>query len=368
MSRNRAKGSQERFGPYSVYEYLGVGGMATVHRASLELENGDRCDVALKRLLPTLANDPIAVASFVREAKLAARLQHPKIVRVLEIGRVRGTHYIALELVRGVSLNTWMSRVRALGELVPIACALSLVGELCDALAYTHDSHDEHGSPLHIVHRDISPSNLLVTSDGHLKLIDFGVAKAEGPFATSSGVVKGKLGYMSLEALVGDNVDARTDIFSAGVVLWELLAGRKLVDADSDVAMIDQIRAGARERPSESRADCSQELDRIVMRAIARRRRDRWPSATALGDALRELDIPASSQDVAGWIRSLGDAPREPEIAPETENTSTALAFEDLIELAPDEVLVHAWERLGTSNEDAEFVVEEPVPFAPKRY
>ena len=104
------------------------------------------------------------------------------------------------------------------------------------------------------------------------------------------------------------------------------------------------------------------------MRAVARRRRDRWPSATALGDALRELDIPASSQDVAGWIRSLGDAPREPEIAPETENTSTALAFEDLIELAPDEVLVHAWERLGTSNEDAEFVVEEPVPFAPKRY
>ena len=369
MVRDIATGAPERFGPYTVYECLGAGGMATVHRARLGLEGGGSCDVALKRLLPQLADDRAAVAAFLREGKLATQLVHPHIARGLEVGRVQRTRYIAMDLVNGRSLHTWTHRARANAQPIPIGCAIALMIELCDALAYTHDGADELGFPLRIVHRDISPSNLLVTEDGHLKVIDFGVAKAiAGRFATSSGLAKGKLGYMSLEALTGRELDARADVFSLGAVLWELLAGRPLFDADSDVAVIERIREGARLCPSEFRADCSPELDAIVMRAVARRRRDRWPSASALGTALEELAVAAPAEDVAQWIAALAALPPEPEIIPEAESTSLVLAHEDIVELDADEQLVDHWQRLATSDPEAELVVDEPVRFTPQEF
>jgi serine/threonine protein kinase len=340
----------ERFGPYTVHECLGAGGMATVHRAGLLLEGGDSCDVALKRLLPQFAADQAAIAAFLREGKLAAQLVHPNIARVLEIGRVHRTHYIAMELVRGRSLHTWMNRARDVRQPIPIGVALALMIELCRALEYTHEGGDELGFPLRIIHRDISPSNLLVTPEGQLKVIDFGVAKAiAGRFATSSGLAKGKLGYMSLEALAGRELDARADVFSLGVVLWELLAGRPLFEADSDVAVIERIREGARVCPSEFRPSCSRQLDAIVMLAVARRRRERWSSARDVREALEALPSAGTTADVAAWLATLGTPPHDRETVPEAESTSTLLSHEDLVELD-------------------ELVVEEPVAFAPEDF
>jgi serine/threonine-protein kinase len=243
--------------------------------------------------------------------------------------------------------------------------------QLLEALAYMHDSLDEAGAPMQIVHRDITPSNLLVTEDGRLKVIDFGIAKAvAGRFATSSGLVKGKLGYMAVEAISGKTLDARADIFSAGVVLWELLCGRRLFDGETDVEVIARVRAGANHAPSTIRPDCPPALDRIVMRAITRQRRERWASARALCDALEALDVAAATDEIAAWTRSVASTAMPIDLVPppEAETTSTVLSHDDLIELAPDEVIVDGWERLLASNVDAELVVDEPVAFAPKDF
>ncbi len=280
----------ERFGPYVVHERLGAGGMATVHRATLELEGGATLDVALKRLLPQLADDKRFVEDFVREAKLAAQLKHPNIIRILELGRNARTYFIAMELVRGQPLMTLMRRAHLQKRPIPIGVVLALAGELCAALEYAHDTTDEHGAPLRIVHRDLTPSNLLITDDGHVKIIDFGVAKAlSGQFMTNSGLAKGKLGYMSVEAIGGKDLDARADLFSLGVVMWELLVGKRLFKAKNEYDVIMKIRDGTITKPSAQRADCPSELDDIVVKALARDRDARWSSAAEMRAAVDEV-------------------------------------------------------------------------------
>lgn len=297
-----------RFGAYRVYECLGAGGMATVHRALLELEDGGEYEVALKRLLPQLADDKRFVEDFVREGKLAAQLEHPNIIRILEVGRCSRVYFMAMELVRGYSLQALLRRALVQQRLAPIGAVLSMAREVLAALAYAHDSTDELGFARRIVHRDLTPSNLLVTDDGHVKIIDFGVAKAlSGQFATSSGVAKGKLGYMSYEAIRGKDVDARADVFSIGVVLWELIVGRRLFRGDNDLAVIEMIRQGHVDKPSAKREECPHELDEIVMRAVARDRNARWQSAAAMGRAIDELArfYKTSSTQVAQWKETL---------------------------------------------------------------
>jgi eukaryotic-like serine/threonine-protein kinase len=298
----------ERFGPYTVYECLGAGGMASVHRATIDIGAGVTREVALKRLLPQLADDKKFVEDFVREAKLAANLHHPNIVRILELGRSNGTYFIAMELVAGQSLLQLMKLAWAMRMVTPIGVAIAIFAELLDALDYASTAVDIEGEPMELVHRDLSPSNLIITDDGHVKIIDFGVAKAvSGKFMTNTGMVKGKLSYMALETLAGSQLDRRADIFSVGVVMWELITGRRLFRGQNEYEVITRIREGATEPPSTYNAACTPELDEIVMHALAKSRDDRWPSANVMRTALGTLrrQFKHGPHEIVAWKRSL---------------------------------------------------------------
>ena len=307
----------ERFGPYEIHERLGAGGMAVVHHATIEIARGVRRDLALKRLLPQVAHSKVFVDSFIREARLAAQLHHPNIVQILELGRVKGSYFIAMELVRGSSLVSLMVGARKAKRPAPIGVVIAILGELCDALEYATNATDNYGEPLRIVHRDLSPSNLLITGAGQLKIIDFGVAKAltGGEFKTNSGLIKGKLGYMSPEAMSGKALDARADIFSAGVIAWELIAGRRLFKAKADEDIVSLVRDAAIARPSSCNAACPTELDAIVLKALAPARDDRWSSAASLLAALAALrrfyGNQCGARDVAAWVAEVSPPPSD---------------------------------------------------------
>jgi serine/threonine protein kinase len=299
----------EQFGRFRVHDYVGSGGMAMVHRATFDGRLGTRREIALKRMLPQLADDADAIADFVREATLALQLEHPNIVRTFELGQIDETYFIAMELVNGSPLDALMSASRTAGTAVPLGVALSLLVELTDAIAYASTATDDRGEPLRIVHRDISPSNLIVTDGGHLKVIDFGVARtADGRFATSTGRAKGKPGYMAPEVWARDALDARADLYSIGVVAWELLAGTRLFDPQSLWSVREQATCCAIRPPSAFRAGIPPVLDAIVLAAVAASRDERWQSAGELHAALqvvcRTYSELATPLDVARWARS----------------------------------------------------------------
>lgn len=299
-------------GPYTLYECLGTGGMASVHRATVQIAGGVEREVALKRLLPHLASDPQSVDNFIREAKLASKLDHPNIVRIYELGHIDGTYFIALELLHGVPLVTLMRRAQLQKLRIPIGVVLSLFSELCAALDYAHYGVGVDGEQLRIIHRDLTPSNLIVTDDGHLKIIDFGVAKSmHGLFSTDSGLIKGKFGYMPFEAMQGRELDARADIFAAGVVMWELLAGRRLFKGANQWQTMEKIRAGDVVPPSHYHPECDPDLDQLVLRALARDYVDRWPSAAAMSVELEHIrrhhGLEAPPEHVRAWKSQLDD-------------------------------------------------------------
>jgi serine/threonine protein kinase len=300
----------EQFGKFTVHEYLGSGGMASVHRATLAGGVDARREVALKRMLPELADDPDAIDDFFREARLGIQLDHPNIVKTFELGQFKDSYFIAMELVHGRPLDMLASAARKADTPVPLGVALSLLVELADALHYTSTATDDCGEPLPIVHRDISPSNLIVTDGGHLKMIDFGIARtARGRFATRTGRVKGKPGYMAPEVWTRDELDVRADIYSVGVVAWELLAGTRLFDPSSYYHMREQATRCAIRRPSEFAPGVPAVLDAIVLAALARAREERWQSAGELRAAfaaVRRSHCDVSTPfEVARWARGL---------------------------------------------------------------
>ncbi len=290
----------DNLGPYQIYECIGMGGMATVHRATIDRDGVTR-ELAIKRLLPQLADDKQFVGAFIREAKLAMQLKHPNIVQIYELGMEDGAHFIAMELVRGVPLGKLMGKATTPA---PIGVMIAIVRELCAALDYAH------AEPFAIIHRDVTPSNVMISLQGNVKVIDFGVAKAlSGVFTTNTGLVKGKLGYMPIEALAGEKLDRRGDIFSVGVVAWELLTGRRLFYGLSDQDVIALVRQGRPPPPSTFNASCPRKLDEAILRALARYRDDRWSTAfelrSALEDVRRGLGVAATPQDVAAWQREV---------------------------------------------------------------
>ncbi|HEX7843431.1 MAG TPA: protein kinase [Kofleriaceae bacterium] len=296
----------EEFGPYVVYERLGVGGMATVHRAKKRGIAGFERGVALKRMLPHLAEDAEFINSFVREAKLASMLVHPNIAQIYDFGRVGSVYYIAMEHVDGFDVRKMLRYSNRHKEPLPLNVVMSVLCELCDALEYAHTFVDEHGQPQGIVHRDVSPSNLIVAQSGHLKVIDFGIAKANvRQLHTESGRVKGKLGYMSPEAVSGRAFGPVSDVFSTGVVAHELLTAHPLFSAKTDYDTLIRIHEAEISPPSRRNPSVPAALDDLVLAALARDPERRLQTAGAFRQGLEyvaeQAGIRFSARDVAEW-------------------------------------------------------------------
>jgi serine/threonine protein kinase len=296
----------EEFGPYLVYEQLGSGGMAEVHRAEQAGIEGFRKVVALKRMLPHVASDDDMVASFVREARLASYLRHANVAQTYELGKVGDIYFIAMELIEGRSLRDVLKRCAGLKKVMPVRYTLNVLNQICDALDYAHNLRDHDGNPLGIIHRDVSPSNVIVAEEGVVKLIDFGIAKAQGSgMQTMSGTIKGKYGYMAPEYLDG-KLDARADLFAVGVIAHELLTGRPLFTTSDDIDTLQRVRNMPIEPPSRRNPEVPQEIDDIVMTALERDPDRRWQQATALRTALttltQRLGMQVMNQEVVHWL------------------------------------------------------------------
>jgi serine/threonine-protein kinase len=278
-----------QFGRYTLLERLAVGGMAEVFRAKISSSHGFEKVLVIKRILPHLAADATFVSMFIDEAKLTAQLTHPKIVQILDFGDVAGQYFIALEYVDG-SDALGLLRTSAQRRLyIPRHLAVFIISEVLEALDYAHNARDMEGKSMHIVHRDISPSNIFLSKRGDVKLGDFGIAHAQRRESkTQAGTLKGKYGYMSPEQVVGQQVDGRSDLFAVGVVLAEMLMGRRLFTAANDLDVLLMVRDARIERLAKYCRDLSPALDRIVRRALQKDPRERFPTAAAFRDALAD--------------------------------------------------------------------------------
>ncbi|MFZ5439439.1 MAG: serine/threonine-protein kinase [Myxococcota bacterium] len=276
-----------RFGDYLLLERLGQGGMAEVWRAR---RVGSERDVVIKRMLPGHHADPAFSAMFAREARLSARLRHPHIVEVFDFGEVDGEPFIAMEYVDGVDLARLMTTLARTGARLPVGVAAMIAHDLAEALEHAHAATDEAGRPLELVHRDVSPSNVLLGRDGSVKLVDFGIARAAGESRlTATGTFKGKVGYASPEVVEGGAHDARSDLFALGVVLHEMLAGRRLFSGASDIQTLGLVRAAQVPPASELNREVPPSLDDVCFRALARLPADRFESSGELARALAPL-------------------------------------------------------------------------------
>jgi len=303
--RARAANAITRFGPYVIHEQLGVGGMATVFRAERPGIGGFSKPVALKRLLSHLALDPAAVKSFTDEARLASHLHHANVVQTLDFGKVDNQYFIAMEYIAGPTLLQIMRQCESAAGAMPLAVVINILIQMCDGLDHAHNLCDERGRPLGIIHRDISPANIIVSNSGVVKLIDFGIAKVRDSQRTKAGVLKGKFAYIAPEYTVGHQ-DQRADLFALGIIAHELLTGRPLFQAQSDYETVIALREKPIQPPSRIHAGVPHDLDDIVMTALQRDPRQRWQSASAIGTALsnvaRELKLPLGPQPLMEWV------------------------------------------------------------------
>ena len=296
----------ERFGKYLLVGELAVGGMAEVFLAVHRGPEGVQKVVVIKRVLPTYSGDPSFVQMFVDEARIAARLEHPNLIRTYEFGEVGGQYFTAMEYLPGEDLAKTLDRFVFAQQQMPLHLAASIVASVCAGLHFAHALTDTAGRPLSLIHRDINPANVIVTYTGEIKVIDFGIAKTTAT-ETQSGTIKGKIAYMSPEQLLARGVDQRSDVFSTGVVLWELITGRPLFLRDNEGAtlyaiMNEPIRAPSRLRPAVPRA-----LDSIVMRALARTPADRYDTAEEMGLDLERFLEDQPKHDGRAAARMLED-------------------------------------------------------------
>ncbi len=325
------------FGQYTLLRRIAVGGMAEVYVAKTGGVAGFEKLVALKVIHPRFSEDEHFTQMLVEEAKIAVLLTHVNIAQTFDLGMIEDTYYIAMELIEGADAYRVMRRCAELKKAIPIDVATFVVAEMCSGLDYAHRKRDPNtGTALNIVHRDISPQNVLISGAGEVKIVDFGIAKAASRSSqTEVGVIKGKYYYMSPEQAWGDPMDHRSDVFSTGVVLYELLTGRMLYQ-DADVpTLLDKVRKAEIPRPETRRPSIPRPLSDIVMKALHKRPEDRWSSASEMGQALHQflysvsptfsavrladlvgLLFPAESGRVAGSNASLDVLPPQEPVPP----------------------------------------------------
>jgi serine/threonine protein kinase len=271
----------ERFGRYFLVERIAVGGMAEVYRAVTHGVEGFRRTFVVKRILPEKASSPTFVRMFCDEARISALLHHPNIVQVYDFGHVRGSYFLAMEYLAGKDLSSLMRVLRAAKASVPPGLAAYVAREAATGLHYAHTLRSASGQPLGIVHRDVTPSNVMMLFTGGVKILDFGIAKASSAVQAVEveGGVKGKFGYLSPEQARGADLDGRADIFALGVTLWEMLAGRRLFAGKDDLETLRNVLQKPVPPPSSIRREVPPELDRIVLRALDRSPERRYQTA-----------------------------------------------------------------------------------------
>ncbi len=317
-------------GRYEILERLGAGGMAEVWKARTIDEAGRERLVAIKRLAPELEHDRSVVAMFLDEARLAAQLVHPGIVGLEEVGKdEHGRAYMVLEYVDGHDLRWCLATAARARYWLPVELSLTVVRDLLRALAFAHDARDVDGEPLHVVHRDVSHSNVFIAKNGRVKLADFGIARARGRASqTRTGMVKGKIGYLSPEQVRAEALDGRSDVFSAAVVLWELLTQRRMFVGETDFKTMLAVCRDQRRPPSALRPGLPPEIDALVLKGVQVDREQRYASAEAFEDAItdvaRALDLtlgPAITTGVLaylGEVQDSGEGSQKPESQPLT--------------------------------------------------
>jgi serine/threonine-protein kinase len=294
-------------GRYRLYDVIAAGGMATVHYARMHGPMGFARTVAVKRLHAEYARDPEFVAMFLDEARLAARVRHPNVVQTLDVVSDGGELFLVMEYVPGASLAQLLRAADEARERVPPQVAVAVALGVLAGLHAAHEACDEDGNPLDLVHRDVSPQNILVGGDGAARVLDFGIAKAAGRAtqATREGQVKGKFAYMAPEQVTNVLVSRQADVFAASVVLWEALTGARLFHAESEPAVLARVLTGAIAPPSAVASDVSSTLDEVVLRGLARDLAVRYATAQEMARALESNAVSASALEVGEWVQRL---------------------------------------------------------------
>jgi serine/threonine protein kinase len=290
-------------GRYVLYDEVASGGMATVHLGRMLGVAGFTRTVAIKRLHSQFAKDPEFVSMFIDEARLAARIAHPNVVSTIDIVNHEGEMLLVMDYVFGASLAHLASKVQGRGQAVPPLIAVSIMTGALYGLHAAHEARADTGDPLGIVHRDVSPQNILVGVDGVARVVDFGVAKAVGRLQTTrEGQLKGKTAYMAPEQIRALPVDARTDVYAASVVLWEALVGQRLFAADHPLGLMNAVFEKVVPLVSVARPTVPSVLDAILAKGLARDPGERFPSARAMAMALEEAVRSASPREVGDWV------------------------------------------------------------------
>jgi serine/threonine-protein kinase len=294
------------FGRYTLFEQIGKGGMAQIYLARAETELGATRLAVVKQILPAFADDPRFAEMLIHEAKLAARLGHRRIVQVFDLGKENEHLYIAMEYVEGFDLNSLLRQCTEQKIALPATHALGIVADVLEGLDYAHRRLDENDQPLGIVHRDVSPSNVLISYEGEVKLCDFGIAHANDLVKEESAAeaLKGKAGYMSPEHARGEALDARADVFAAGIILWELLAGRRLYKPKSEIPLVTQAQKADIPALPDKGVPNHAALEKIVQRALAKDREERYASAGAM---LRDLEAYLADNGMLASRLKLGE-------------------------------------------------------------
>jgi len=291
------------FGQYELMEVIATGGMAEVYRARMRGVEGFQKIVAIKRILSHLTDNDEFVTMFIDEAKLAAQLQHPNIIHIYDLGKIERSYYIAMEFIDGKDLRTILRQVEEKQKRLPLGLSLYVASRLAAALDYAHRKFDMQGRAMVLVHRDVSPQNVLISYEGEIKLCDFGIAKAASKAShTRAGALKGKLQYMSPEQAWGKDIDHRSDIFSLGLVLYEMVTGRKAFTGDSELSILEQVRAPRMALPRDIDPAIPPQVERIIAKALRENRDERYQTAAEM------------ATDLDGIIQSLRPSPGASEL------------------------------------------------------
>jgi len=322
------------FGKYYLLERINVGGMAEVFKAKTVGVEGFERLVALKRILPSIAEDEEFITMFIDEAKIAVQLQHANIAQIFDLGKVDDSYFIALEYVNGRDLRSIFDDLHKMGKTMPMPQVCHLIMQLCEGLDYAHNKRDAQGRELNLVHRDVSPQNVLVGYEGEVKLIDFGIAKAAGKASkTQAGILKGKFGYMSPEQVRGLPIDRRSDIFALGIVLYEMLTGERLFIGESDFSTLEKVRNVDIIPPSSFNSSIPVNLERIVLKALEKNVEDRYQNAIDLHDDLQlfmhSVGQFSSRKDLSAWMKRTFASE-----AAERDETTESDATQDLDEIS----------------------------------